>query len=300
MQTLILLGAVLAPSLLLLGILLGERLWRLRDRRRSPITHKVLNFPGEGLRRKIAKHEDRFYESAGLAICVGPIILAAWLLARLRNIDWSKLQFGVGDYLFPVVGLVILLWCAWRLIQHARARRRYFQALEAELAVGQSLSRLQTQGALVFHDFPVGKFNIDHIVIGRSVVFAVETKSRKKPPEKGKKSAEVLYDGEVLTYPSGIKERKPIEQASSQADWLSKFLASGVGEPVRVIGVLALPGWYTPPTGGRPSVLVNNCANPAFMMNDRFGAAMPESLRTRIAHVLTDRYPELQVDPLKA
>ena len=131
-------------------------------------------------------------------------------------------------------------------------------------------------------------------------MFAVETKSRKKPPEKGKKSAEVLYDGETLTYPGGIRERKPVEQASYQAEWLSKFLASGVGETVRVIGVLALPGWYTPPAGGRPSVLVNNCANPAFMMSDRFGAPMPESLRTRIAHVRTERYPELQVDPLKA
>lgn len=300
MTLLILFGATLGPSLLLLAILLVERVWRLRDKRRSPITHKVLNFPGEGLRRRIAKHNDGYYEFAALAICVGPIILAAWLLARLRNIDWSKMLFGIGDYSFPIVGLVVLIWCAWRLIHHARARRRYMQALEAELAVGQSLSRLQAQGALVFHDFPAGKFNIDHIVVGRSVVFAVETKSRKKPPEKGKKSAEVLYDGEALTYPGGIREQKPVEQAGFQAEWLSKFLGNGVGEPVRVIGVLALPGWYTPHAGGRPAVLVNNCANPGFMMSDRFGPVMSESLRTRIAHVLTERYPELQVDPLEA
>jgi len=162
------------------------------------------------------------------------------------------------------------------------------------------LSRIQAQGALVFHDFPAGKFNIDHIVVGRSVVFAVETKSRRKPASTGKESAKVLYDGESLTYPGGIREQKPIEQAQVQAEWLAKFLASGVGEQVRVIGVLALPGWYTPPTSGRPTVLVNNCSNAGFMMSDRFGQAMPESMRTRIAHVLTEKYPELQVDPLKS
>ncbi|GAA5007385.1 hypothetical protein FNZ56_04170 [Pseudoluteimonas lycopersici] len=88
MQTLILLGAVLGPSLLLLGVLLGKRFWRLRDRRRSPIAHKVLNFPGEGLRRK-------------MQILVKLTIRAAKHLAfqlvmdaprRIAHIDWVDLS----------------------------------------------------------------------------------------------------------------------------------------------------------------------------------------------------------------
>ena len=51
--------------------------------------------------------------------------------------------------------------------------------LDAELAVGQELDQLMRQGAAVFHDFPADKFNIDHIVISRGGVFAIET----GPPE---------------------------------------------------------------------------------------------------------------------
>lgn len=149
----------------------------------------------------------------------------------------------------------------------------------------------------VYHDFPADKFNIDHIVIAGSAVFAIETKSRKKPAEKGRESAKVRYDAQQLFFPKHT-EVKPIEQAGYQAAWLEKLLHRAVGEPVRVIPLLALPGWFIERTNRdvRAAVLVSNCTNVGFMMSEKFGAAMPESLRKRVAHVLTERYPPLQAD----
>ncbi|MBA3486399.1 MAG: NERD domain-containing protein [Lysobacter sp.] len=164
--------------------------------------------------------------------------------------------------------------------------------MAAELAVAQCLMPLMAEGLAVFHDLPADKFNIDHIVIGRSAVFAVEPKSRRKPGGKGRESARVNYDGARLHFPNHV-EIKSVEQAAMQAQWLQKFLTSGTGETVRVIPVVALPGWYVENRStSRPDVLVTNCRNPGFMANGNFGAPFSEAMRKRIAHVLVERYPD--------
>lgn len=289
--------AIITPFGLVLGCLLVWRAWRRRDKRRSPLTIKVRNLPGEQLRRQMAKHDDGFGEAAGLAISIGPIFLSAWLMVRMSRVvgDWSKVQFGAGDWLLIIAAVGMLAWTVWRMIWHGNQLRHYRQGLEAELAVAQCLTPLIAEGGLVFHDFPADRFNIDHIVIGRSAVFAIETKSRKKPAALGKESAQVKYDGQRLTFPEFV-DTKCVEQARIQAEWLAKFLASGVGEPVKVLPLLALPGWYIDDSQApsRPAVMVNNCHNPMFMAGDRFGVPLSEPMRKRIAHVLIERYPLFQ------
>lgn len=297
MTNLILIGAILLPVFFVLGVLLTWRYIRRRDRRKSPLTFNVLNLPGEGLRRSIEKHDEGFHDKTAMVMLVGPVMLAAWLLARMDRVveDWSLIRFGLGDAIFAMVGVVILVWSAWGLIHHASERRKYLQGRAAELAVAQCLMPLMAEGALVYHDFPADKFNIDHIVMGQGAVFAVETKSRRKPAEGGRNSARVDYDGSRLKFPKHV-ETKPVEQARRQAQWLERFLESGVGEPVRVVPVVALPGWYTQNSVQRPDVLVTNCHNPNFMVGNKFGEAFSPAMRKRIAHVLTRQYPPMD-DP---
>lgn len=292
MINLILIISLLLPALLAMGALLAWRWIRSRDKRRSPLTFKVLNLPGEGLRRAIERHDDAFNENTALVFSIGPIVLSVWLLVRINRVvpDWMAIRLGKGDWVIGVVGLGMLAWCTSRLVHHARERRKYKDGLAAEQAVAQCLMPLIADGLAVFHDFPADKFNIDHIVIGRGAVFAVETKSRRKPAEKGSKSARLTYDGKRLHFPGHV-EVKPIEQAAWQAQWLQKFLASGVGEPIRVVPVVALPGWFVENKSQRPEVLVTNGHNPAFMASGSFGPPFSETMRKRIAHVLIERYP---------
>lgn len=280
------------PMFLVLGALIVWGFIRSRDKRRSPLTIKVLNLPGEGLRRAIEKHDDGFHESAAMAAVSGPLLMVGWLVARMDRVvpDWTQIKFGLGDLFFALIGVCMIAWCTWRMISHASKRRLYKQGLEAEQAVAQCLMPLMADGMAVFHDFPADKFNIDHVVIGRGTVFAVETKSRKKPAAKGRESAKMSYDGKRLQFPNHF-ETKPLEQAAVQARWLQRFLTSGVGEPVRVIPVIALPGWYVENKAQRPEVLVSNCHNPAFMAASSFGPDFDSATRKRIAHVLVERYP---------
>ena len=80
------------------------------------------------------------------------------------------------------------------------------------------------EGNHVYHDFPADKFNIDHIVVGRSGIFAVETKARSKPTSKNRnEDATVEYNGKMLMFPNG-DDYKIIEQAERQTSWLSKWM----------------------------------------------------------------------------
>jgi hypothetical protein len=293
MSNLILLASVFLPTAAVIAILFAWRFFHRRDGRRSPLTFKVLNLPGEGLRKSIAKHDEAFHEATAIVILAGPLVLASWLMVRMDRVieDWSAVQFGTGDFIIFAVLLAAVSWGAWQLIYHARRRRMYAQGLAAELAVAQCLMPLMADGALVYHDLPAEKFNIDHIVIGESAVFAIETKSRRKPAQGGCDSARISYDGRKLQFPAHV-ETKPIEQAQRQAQWLERFLASGVGEPVKVIPVLALPGWYTQNTIPRPDVLLTNCHNPSFMLSEKFGPVLSPTMRKRIAHVLMQQYPQ--------
>ena len=291
---LILLLVVFLPIAIAISALLIRRVWDGRSMRRSPLTGKVFNQAGDGIRKAMEKHQDRFGEATAMVIAIGPVLLAAWLTARVSRVvsDWSEFRYGWGDALLLLVAASMLAWATARMVSSARHVARYRDGLAAELAVAQSLTRLVGQDAFVFHDFPADKFNIDHIVVGRSAVFAVETKSRRKPAATGKASARVHYDGSRLTFPGHV-ETKPVEQAAYQAKWLQTFLASGVGEPVRVVPVLSLPGWYVDGTSKRPDVLVTNCHNPNFMTSPAFGPPLSDEMRRRIAHVLAERYPGL-------
>ena len=295
MGMLLLVVATLAPILAAALVLAIWVWWVRRDGTRSPINTKVINLPGEGLRRRLADLTDNYWESCATVLVIGPIIAAAWLMTRVSTVisDWSQLRLGAGDAIIFTAGLGMFAWSLTKAVRTLRELRKVRRGLEAEVAVAQNLGPLVAEGALLFHDFPADRFNIDHIVIGKSAVFAIETKGRRKPGKQGKDTARVVYDGRSLQFP-GWTETKPLEQAKFQAAWLEKFLASGVGEPVRVVALLALPGWYVESPPSRTEVLVSNCRTPGFMAGDKFGPLLDESMRRRIAHVLVERYPPVE------
>lgn len=189
---------------------------------------------------------------------------------------------------------MVLLWFLLSVRKIARIRPQLRQAREglaAELAVAQYLTAAAENGYPVLHDLPADGFNIDHVVIGHSAVFAIETKSRKKPEAKSKASARVVYDGRCLKFPEHI-ETKPLDQARAQAPWLADYLKGELGHPVKVVPVLALPGWYVGYTkeAVKSDVLVQNPKVPVFVGWERFGEALGERVKARVRFGLRKRY----------
>jgi hypothetical protein len=294
MRILIMIGAMVGPLLLMLGLLFAWRFIADRDRRRSPLNFKLLNLPGDGLRQRIEHHDEKMNDAALMALMAGPFLLVAWALNRLSRVT-NGLIWHSGDWFYVLLGVITVGWSVYRFVHHGKQRRRCRQGFDAERAVAQNLIPLMAEGCMVFHDFPAVRFNIDHIVVAPHTVYAIETKSRRKPSTGGKAAARVGYDGRLLRFPTHA-EAKPLDQAKAQAEWLRRFLSSAVGEPVGVLPVLALPGWYVDLSreGSRADVIVNNLRSPLFLMKLGGGAKADPVRQKRIAHALAERYPALE------
>lgn len=227
----------LGPALLFL-------FWFKRKRRykRSPICRDILRGPGESLRKKIAQLDEKLNDLILLLVLI-PITATSVIL-------WPTYFKGVmpslANFLVLIIFYVVLIPIPFiKLIRIIQERANYQLGLDAELAVGRELNLVMREGFYVFHDFPEEHNNIDHVVVGPSGVFAVETKGRPKPDKgRGGADAKVIYTGNALSFPDNANETGYLLQARKQAASLSKWLSSAVGEPIKARPVLALPGWF--------------------------------------------------------
>lgn len=216
--------------------------WQRREKR-SPICRDILRGPGESLRIEIARLDEQIND-LGMFFCFTPIIIFISVVGVPtlgKATTPAHPNFALLIFLLALALPIPLI----KLKRRIRERANYCLGLDAELAVGRELNLIMREGYYVFHDFPEEHNNIDHVVVGPSGVFALETKGRAKPDKgRGGQDAKVIYNGTTLCFPDNVIETAAIAQARKQAGSLAKWLSSAVGEPVKVRPVLALPGWF--------------------------------------------------------
>jgi len=290
LPSLILLALVFVPLGIAIAAVLWQRRWEQRSDRRSPISERLLHQAGAQARQKVDALGEDMMERLAQLMLIGPLAMLVILLPRVR---WDKLQFGWLNWLVIAGATAWAAWLVRSLIQLRRRRRQWREGMLAEIAAAQQLDRLQAQGCWVLHDIPADDFNIDHVVVAPHAVFAIETKSRRKPGT-GKASATVGYDGNRLLFP-GWNETRPLEQARANADWLAKYLRDETGEWVPVTPVVCLPGWFV--TLGKGSagaaVRVINPKMTSLFVDAGTAPLLAPAQRNRIVHALSKRYPEL-------
>jgi hypothetical protein len=234
---------LLAACFVLPGLILGVlRLlkWKRRHRgQRPPFSDLLLRSPGEGLRREIQDLNDEISAFMTSASLIPLLLICVYLISLI-----SERERGSMGRLLFILGIGFGGYLVWKVINLIERRRSLRIGLAGEMAAGEELNRLMLDGYCVYHDFTAEQFNIDHILVGPSGVFAVETKARSKG-SRGKRidEAKVIYDGERLRFPSWTTT-EPIDQAKAQAAWLSKWLSRAVGDPVKVSPMVTIPGWF--------------------------------------------------------
>jgi len=254
-------------------------------KRKSPFKENFLRSPGERLRGQLDDINldlNLFLFSAFTA----PLAIYA---ALLTHAYFAGKTISAPSVLYAIITAAAFeTYFIFKLVRLIIKRRKFRLGYEGELAAGQQLNQLLRGGYYVYHDFPADKFNIDHIVVGPAGVYAVETKTRQKPDTgKGPSDAKVIYDGQKLHFPDWT-ETKPLEQARSQAQWLSKWLSSAIGDPIHAKPVVVLPGWYVDrmsPNG----VSVINPKQFKSVLNSDNDKKLEEKLIARIIHQIDQR-----------
>lgn len=233
-------GLFIILGLLTLTIYLLKIYYR-RKMRRTPFTEKFLRAAGQSLTEKLDEINDDLTEYLAWLLCL-PFALYSYFITILY---YEKRPLTLASMMpYIIIGILAVAFILFRLVRLFNLRRITRLGYEGEVATGQELNRMMLQEYHVYHDFICDNFNIDHIVVGRAGVFAVETKGRAKPLSGNKTAdAKVRYDGKTLHFPEW-KETEPLAQARRQAIWLERWLESATGEKTPVRPVLALPGWF--------------------------------------------------------
>lgn len=276
---------ILTSVMIPLGIIFGLIKWRAYQANRLGIRHPIstdlLRPAGHSLSLELddARFDMVFSMTSALMVSVIAVVVLVGaseltLFGPTMAVTMAILTWLGGMY-FVVRDLL-------RAIQRVRNLRLGW---EGEVATAEELNRLMLRGFHVFHDVPAEGFNIDHVIVGATGVFAVETKCRVKRRGGDNKDHVVRYDGQQLHFPNYV-DTKPIEQAKRQAVWLSKWLTGNVGEPVKAEPAVAIPGWYVEITGrGDVIVMTPKQAAQAFGRS-RSGQNVDPTVVNRVVYAL--------------
>jgi hypothetical protein len=276
------LALTFAPALVAIWFL-QRRKRNARQLRRSPLASSLLRSPGQTLRDKMEDLRiDVGMES--MLLLVVPTFLLAFLQIHALVTDRPTSPWVLGAV--TVLAVAFVGFQTRKLLAASAALDKLRLGFDAEVAIGQELDQLMRDGAYVFHDVPAERFNIDHVVVARSGLFAVETKGYSKPNrEGGSKDATVVYDGKTLALPDSTGSWA-IEQATRQAKWLSNWLTGATGAPVVATPVLAMPGWYVERKGSGDVLVFSGKELQKHLLKARGAQPLAEDQLQRVIHQL--------------
>ena len=241
-----LVAAVGALAPLIILFLLERREKTRREQAESPPQEeKLLRPPGHSLASKMEKLWDDLIDQLPQVLAFGAFG-AILFYEGFVFLAYPELRLAGTFSLIAAVACGFLAGRRTVAIRNLMRLRRNCQlGLRGEQAVAESLTEIASFGYRAFHDLPgEGKWNIDHVVVGPSGVFAIETKARRRRVGAGKQPAhEVHYDAEKLYFPTG-EDREAVPQARGNARWVAEYLTKETGERVNAMPLLVLPGWY--------------------------------------------------------
>ena len=213
-------------------------------RTRPPFKEEPSRQAGQSLRERIKTLEDQFAEQGILVGVSLGMTMYAWLI-------WFLPKYSP---LIPTIILMcIYVWVAPKLIRARKELKNRRQGHKGEVIVGQKLDELRGKGVFVLHDVLFRNFNIDHVVVSKGGVFAIETKSWSKPM---RGSTEIFQEEKSLRKPSGFVDVETIPQAEFQAKRLRKLIKELTGMTPDVMPVVVIPGWCIKTKAGSSPPLV--------------------------------------------
>ena len=219
----------------LLGVLLFK-IWLHQKNAKLPVDRKKL--------KRVAAQTLNEQVNDKIVDVIGLIFLSVLIVTMPFAIKGVAEMFASGKFNYFLITLIVLgfAYVARKLWLKSNDLIKLKLGRDAELAVASELIELQSHGYQVFHDIQADGFNIDHLVVGPTGIFAIETKGRHKRL-KDDINYKVKFDNNHLAFPSWF-ESKPLEQAQNQANWVNKWLYESTGFNTLILPVLCFPGWF--------------------------------------------------------
>lgn len=282
------------PLLVVFGLVAAER-WRRFQGTRAPVKDKLLRAPGESLRREIERFEDQIPDNATKILAFG--FVASMVLTVYSALCADSPHYRWLMALFFALLTVPVAFITRRALRATVRQWNNSLGFRGERAVGEELNRMMLGGCRVYHDVPGdGPWNIDHVVVAPTGVFAVETKTRRKGKcLPGRKDYEVTFTGRSLEFPH-CEDENGIAQAFANAKWLGQFLSQALAEQIYVRPILTLPGWLVNRrvSAGEAGLFVGNPKEISKAISGARNEGFTEQRMQQIAYQLDQRCRDVE------
>jgi len=248
--------------------------------KKSPIKRPALRDAGASIQKRfnLLLYERIFFWVVGGALFVGAAIS-----------EWLRYYKTVPPNPWLVTGLasVACIIVAIKVVPMIKELRRLQIGLSGEKAVAEKLDELKAKGYQIIHDIPGDGFNVDHVVVGPTGVFVIETKMRSKVDRESPGSTDVAgpdqrveYDGKTIRVDGFEPDRDPIKQVQALADFIRKLIKDKIGLDIAVRPVVVFPGWWVnEPRPTPPIWVLNDTRLLGYIRNER-NELSPERIRT--------------------
>jgi len=216
---------------------------------RSPIKNLPVRQPGQSIR----EHTENAFDSRIL-----PWILAVGFVVVHALQEWAQSIWPARPmpWFYTALATVVALLAFVRIRKTGRRLKAEQLGRVGEEAVGQYLEeKLRHMGCQVLHDIPGDGFNIDHVVIGTTGIYMIETKTHSKPLRGNHR---VVYDGKQVTVNGFTPDRDPITQARANANSLRCLIEESTGKRFTIQPVVLYPGWFVDSSADWPDIWVMN------------------------------------------
>jgi hypothetical protein len=205
-----------------------------KTHKKSPIKALPLRLAGQSIDEEI--HRIQSEE-------IGAYVAVAVLFCAMAAFEWYKYlrDLPPQPILTSIGAIGIIIYCLIKVLRYRKAVRILKLGRDGERAVGEFLERLREHGYRIFHDIVGGDFNIDHLLIGETGIYTIETKTISKPV---RGNHEIQFDGDIIKIGRYELDRNPVTQAKAQAKWIKELIMDLTGRRIKVQPVVLFPGWY--------------------------------------------------------
>ena len=155
----------------------------------------------------------------GVVLGMWPIFIGIFVSGFALSL-WIWGRAGIGAVLFAAA----VAFTSWAATRGLRRVERFFKGARGEEKVAGVLARLP-DGYHVFNDFKAGNAHVDHVVLGPTGVFSVETKcwAGEVTVEEGN----VLVNGRLPSrdpVPQAVKECEQVRGSFAAVGWKGKVV----------------------------------------------------------------------------
>lgn len=218
---------------------------RKKRKPRPAVQHPLRRLPGQSIRDT----RERLFDDKALGYLL--TFALAWVFAL-----WQWIYRWTGAKPQPesvtLLAILVSLYCVYRLYRLRAEFKNLNLGERGERHVSDVLRRLRPRDYITFDDLLFRDVNVDHVVVGPSGVFAIETKAYSVF---GNGSAGIDANG-ALRLSGKTVLKNPLKQARASAAQVSLELGRYLRRKIWVEPVVILPGWKIDPPDLETDVVV--------------------------------------------